>query len=219
MSGPFRGKLPKEEHVRVPAVPKRGLAQAALLLEAEAAVESQGALVTLFDTNADPVHSPASEAGFEDGLHHVHAESLTPVVGVDQKRELDGAGFWPVDAHDDQSNGVTRERFGDERLRPIERRLPCEPVLDLTRHMLNRASRSTPAPAVHHDRIIEPTVDQGHIVTFDGAQIDRLARDHRRLVTALALLAQIGNELKAPGFPRRDPCGRSCRHPRRASAR
>jgi hypothetical protein len=203
----------------MPSIPKRGLAQAALFLEAEAAVESYGALVALFDTNADPVYSPSSEAGLEDSLHHVHAEPLTPVVGVDDKRELDGPGFWPVDAHDDQSNGVTRKRFGDERLRPIEHRLPCEPVLDLTRHMLNRASRCTPAPAIHHDRVIEPMVDQGHIVTFDGAQIDRLTRDHRRLVTALALLAQIGNELKAPRFPTRDPCGRSCRHPRRASAR
>src|SRR5215204_6461518 len=202
--GPFCGKLPKEEHIRMPSIPKRGLAQAALFLEAEAAVESYGALVALFDTNTDPVDSPSAEAGFEDRLHHVHAESLTPVVGVDEKRELDGPGFWPVDAHDDQSNWVTRKRFGDERLRPIERRLPCEPVLDLTRHILNRASRSTPAPAVHHDRVVEPTVDQGHIVTFDRTQIDRLTGDHRRLVTGQALLAQTGNQLKAPSFPTRD---------------
>jgi hypothetical protein len=87
----------------VPAIPKRRLAQPALLLEAEAAVQRQGALVACFDTNADPVDSPPGEASFEDGLHHVHSESLTPLVGVDQKRELDGAGFWPVDAHDDQS--------------------------------------------------------------------------------------------------------------------
>ena len=69
-------------------IPKRGLAQAALLNETEAPVESQGALVALFDTDADPMHSPVSEAGFEDGLHHVDSESLPPVVGVDQKREL-----------------------------------------------------------------------------------------------------------------------------------
>src|SRR5215213_3953175 len=48
--------------------------------------------------------------------------------------------------------------------------------------MLHRASRSTPAPAVHHDRIVEPPVDQGHVVTFDRAQVDRLAGDHRRLI-------------------------------------
>ena len=123
-SGPFRGKLRQEKHVLVPAVLKCGFAQAALLLEAEAAVERQGALVTHFDTDADPVHTPASEAGFQGGLHHVDPESLPPTIGIDQERKLDRAGFWPVDADDDESDGVSRERFRDERLRMSEGNLP-----------------------------------------------------------------------------------------------
>ena len=83
------------------AIAERGLAQAALFLEAEAAVESQGVLVARFDAHADPVYSPPAEADFEDGQHHVHSESLPPVAGVDQERELDGAGFWPLVVHDD----------------------------------------------------------------------------------------------------------------------
>ena len=72
----------------MPAVAKRGLPQAPLLLEAEATVESQSAFITFFDVDADAVHAPTVEAGFEGGLHDVNPESLTPAIGIDQEREF-----------------------------------------------------------------------------------------------------------------------------------
>jgi hypothetical protein len=132
MSRPFAGQEREEEHVRVPAVAKRCLPQATLLLEAEAPIERQGALITLFNADADAVHAPTVEAGFQGGLHDVDPESLTPVIGVDQERELDRVSFRPVDADDNQADRIARERLGHERLWSAACDFPREPIFDLS---------------------------------------------------------------------------------------
>ena len=187
---PLRRKQPEEENIGVSAVAKRGLAQSSLLPKSEGTIERQCTHVVLLDADPYPVCAPASEAGFKGGLQKISSKSLAPAIGIDQERKLDGVGFKPVNPQHDETNGITLQRFGDECLRPAKDALPRQPRLHLTGDILQRASRSAPPPAAHHDWTVEPAMEQGRVVSFDRAEIDRLAGDHVRLRQSYGMCAR-----------------------------
>ena len=177
---PLRSEQPLEENVRVPPVVKRTLAKSPLLPKSEAPIEGQRAFVVLLDAYSHPVDPPAREAGIKGGLQNIGTESLAPVIAVDEEREFDGTGFRPVEPQHDKAYRVPIQRFDDERFGSTQPVLSREPLLQLTRDGVQGADGGAPPPAAHDARIVEPAMEQGRIMAFDRAQVDRFAANHRR---------------------------------------